>query len=802
MKKDFSLISILLAVPTVISILILLIIGALWYKTTKAIYKENISKVQSVYTRTAKDYSKYTIDNFIKEINEDIKYTINKRKKKDELELWKTFREINGEPLSDIKKILTDKTFSTDLSYYIFDYKGNCVFNPLDKDAEEKNFLNLKNAEGREFIKELIQLSKKSTMGSIIQKWPSNWHFLNKETISRNGITTFITFNNSHWILIARDDLAPLEYQLKQKWIKQLSLYSYGKNNHGYIFVAQLLPGYKSTCFGIEIVNSNNKAIVGKCLDSNVKDKCGFLYRKKYLSGIFKKGYSFVEYCYKIPGTNKYVKKISYIKLFKRWNWILGTGTYMPDLMTMINDTKLSMKKELNHIKTIITMTVTLILLSVLMIFKFADNFVHGKLNTIFKDFEKALDESRLIENKNFRIKQLKRLSDNLNKAIKKFKLYEKGYLESFANILEARDIYTKGHSQRVAIYAKAIAKALGLSEEQQDKIYKAGLLHDIGKIGIPDNILLKPGKLSENEYEIIKQHARISYELLRQIEHLKDLAEPIKHHHEKCDGSGYPDGLKCKDICLEARILAIADIFDALTSTRPYRKAFSPDKAIEILKEEKVDQDILNKSKDILIETFNSMEETKTSFMSEELDEIRGEIFKVDYMTGLLFITTFVKELREWIKQKDKFFLFGINIVGISKINYLFSTEVGNTVIESVAKAIKETESKMKEKGYEIISCRAYADIFFVACYSKDRNILKETKQTFEDDNLTKRIIDMFEKDGKCGIVNKKGTCITEFINLKTQMIKYPEDGKSAEELIFNIEKRLKSLTEFQKIA
>jgi len=792
-KKNFSLISLLLAVPTIIAILILLTIGMLWYKTTRNIYRENIKKVQSLYTQTAKNYSKYTIDNFIKEIKEDIEYTINKRKEKDKLELLGTFREIKGKPLQEIKRILADKTFSTNLSYYIFDNNGNCIFNPFDKDTEGKNFINLTNASGKRFIKRLIQLSQKLSTGVLIQQWPSNWHFLDKETISRNGITTFITFNNSKWILTARDDTEPLEYQLKQKWIKQLSLYRYGRNNHGYIFVISLLPKSNKNCFGIELVNPNSKNEIGKCLSLDKKDKCGFEYRKKYMSDILKKGYSFVEYCYKIPGTNKYVKKISYIKLFKKWNWILGTGTYMPDLMVMINDTKLSMEKELNHIKITIIITIAIIFLSVLMFYKFADNFVHKKLNTVFGRFERALDESRFIENKNFRIKQLKRLSDNLNKAIRKFKLYEKGYLESFANILEARDIYTKGHSQRVAIYARAIAKALGLSEEQQDRIYKAGLLHDIGKIGIPDNILLKPGKLSENEYEIIKQHARISYELLKHVEHLKDLAEPIKHHHEKCDGSGYPDGLKCKNICLEARILAIADIFDALTSTRPYRKAFSPEKAIEILKKEKVDQDILNKSKDILIEAFNSMEETKTSFMSEELDEIRGEIFKVDYMTGLLFITTFVKELREWIEQKNRFFLFGINIVGISKINYLFSTEVGNRVIESVAKAIKEIESKMKEKGCEIIGCRAYADIFFVACYSKDSNLAADAKQMLEETNLTKRIIDMLIKDGKCTITNSKGTCITEFIHLKTQMIKYPENGKSAEELIFNIEKRLK---------
>ncbi|MGC9063085.1 MAG: HD domain-containing phosphohydrolase [bacterium] len=150
---------------------------------------------------------------------------------------------------------------------------------------------------------------------------------------------------------------------------------------------------------------------------------------------------------------------------------------------------------------------------------------------------------------------------------------------------LEYYDRYTQGHSERVARYALKIGKKLGLDLETMRKIYWSGYLHDIGKIFVPQYILNKPSKLTKEEYELVKVHPVKSEELVLEIEGLEDVARIIRHHHERWDEKGYPDGLSDDDIPLGSRILGIADAFEAMTSERPYRKALTLEEAIEELK-------------------------------------------------------------------------------------------------------------------------------------------------------------------------------------------------------------------------
>ncbi|MGV1099092.1 HD domain-containing phosphohydrolase [Thiovibrio sp. JS02] len=142
----------------------------------------------------------------------------------------------------------------------------------------------------------------------------------------------------------------------------------------------------------------------------------------------------------------------------------------------------------------------------------------------------------------------------------------------SFVDMIEQRDTYTAGHTERVAHYCELIAKGMGLAHEQIKKLYKAATLHDIGKIATPDSVLLKPGKLTSLDYDLIKLHANAGYEMLSNIEMYKDLAVIILHHHERHDGSGYPDGLRGEDIPLLSRIMAVGDAFDAMTTNRIYK--------------------------------------------------------------------------------------------------------------------------------------------------------------------------------------------------------------------------------------
>ena len=156
----------------------------------------------------------------------------------------------------------------------------------------------------------------------------------------------------------------------------------------------------------------------------------------------------------------------------------------------------------------------------------------------------------------------------------------------SLASAIDAKDEYTKGHSTSVSRYSEALARALNLPEKDVERIKLGALLHDIGKIGIPESVLRKPSKLTDEEWEIMKQHPTIGAEkVLLPNESLHDLIPIVKYHHEHWDGSGYPEKLKGEDIPLAARIVAVADAYHALISDRPYRKGMSNEKACEILK-------------------------------------------------------------------------------------------------------------------------------------------------------------------------------------------------------------------------
>ena len=161
------------------------------------------------------------------------------------------------------------------------------------------------------------------------------------------------------------------------------------------------------------------------------------------------------------------------------------------------------------------------------------------------------------------------------------------GVVRAIINAIDAKDTYTCGHSDRVASYAKRIAKRMGLSDDECERVFMAGVLHDVGKIGVPDAILSKPGKLTDFEYEIVKQHPRIGYEILEHLKQLNYVLPGVLHHHEAYNGSGYPAGLAGEDIPLHGRILAVADAYDAMTSNRPYRSGMPHEKAESILRAE-----------------------------------------------------------------------------------------------------------------------------------------------------------------------------------------------------------------------
>jgi len=169
--------------------------------------------------------------------------------------------------------------------------------------------------------------------------------------------------------------------------------------------------------------------------------------------------------------------------------------------------------------------------------------------------------------------------------------------LLGLATALEAKDPYTRGHSERVGAWSRRIAVSLGLPPADVETIAQAGLLHDIGKIGVPEPILRKPGALDEREWALMRRHPLIGAQIVAPFECLAGAALVIRHHHERRDGSGYPDGLAGGAIPLGARIVAVADVFDALTSDRPYRSALPRQAALDHLVKEAgalLDEDVV----------------------------------------------------------------------------------------------------------------------------------------------------------------------------------------------------------------
>jgi putative two-component system response regulator len=171
---------------------------------------------------------------------------------------------------------------------------------------------------------------------------------------------------------------------------------------------------------------------------------------------------------------------------------------------------------------------------------------------------------------------RIKRFTDELDSA--------ESVLLSLAMTIEARDATTEGHCQRLASYAAALGTRIGLSSDDISALARGGFLHDIGKVGIPDAVLLKPTRLTVEEFAIMKGHTLIGDRLCGELRSLRRVRPIVRHHHERLDGTGYPDGLRGADVPLSAQIMGIVDVFDAMTTERPYKKAYSAEHAYEEL--------------------------------------------------------------------------------------------------------------------------------------------------------------------------------------------------------------------------
>jgi len=201
---------------------------------------------------------------------------------------------------------------------------------------------------------------------------------------------------------------------------------------------------------------------------------------------------------------------------------------------------------------------------------------------------------NRVTREQNFRLQDMNRnLEEKVRERTKqlanKHQELRTAYVQTvgaLAEAIDAKDAYTRGHSERVGVYASKIAREMGFTKEFIERVYIAGLLHDVGKIGIRDAVITKPDKLTREEYEEIMEHPAIGARILEPVDFLADIAPCVRHHHEWYDGSsrGYPDQLRGDSIPLPSRIILVADTVEAMTSDRPYRKALTIDRVISEL--------------------------------------------------------------------------------------------------------------------------------------------------------------------------------------------------------------------------
>jgi len=329
-----------------------------------------------------------------------------------------------------------------------------------------------------------------------------------------------------------------------------------------------------------------------------------------------------------------------------------------------------------------------------------------------------------------------------------KTKNYEES-IYSLVGMMERRDSYTAGHSKRVADYSILIAKKLNLSEDEQNLIYRAGMLHDIGKIEVPDVLLLKPEALTTSEYELTKTHSKIGYELLSR-DPFYDLSLIVLHHHERYDGTGYPYGLKGDEIPFMSQIISIADVYDAITTNRAYRKAMNKEKALKIIEDGRgslFNPDIVDVAKEVFIK--EKLSANISQIPKSMIEKVGFSYYFRDQLTGF-FNINYLKIL---IAQKENYKIlcaYHLNFKNFTEYNKKYSWKRGDQFLQDVATKISITYE-------DSVIIRVFGDNFLILFLDKhvdmDVSIFSSFVEQdkieidFKHFNLLDENIDTFDK-------------------------------------------------------
>jgi len=265
--------------------------------------------------------------------------------------------------------------------------------------------------------------------------------------------------------------------------------------------------------------------------------------------------------------------------------------------------------------------------------------------------------------------------------------------ITSFISSLEAKDVYTRGHSESVAFYACEIGKALNLTSSEINLLKTASLLHDIGKVGIPDYILLKPGRLSSTEFEIVKLHTVIGAEIISKVKEFASLSDVIKYHHERWDGTGYPEGIGGEDIPFFSRIISIADSYDAMLAERIYKRCKNKEEAIleiEGCAGSQFDPDIVKRALPVLRD-LSIYQVPFHSFVPPAVEEARKTYHYRDILTGARNINALAKDIEFIYKTCGNLYFLLVDIKQFYFHNISEGFLAGNEYLKNLSKILQE---------------------------------------------------------------------------------------------------------------
>jgi len=304
---------------------------------------------------------------------------------------------------------------------------------------------------------------------------------------------------------------------------------------------------------------------------------------------------------------------------------------------------------------------------------------------------------------------------------------YEKT-IYSMVEMIEDRDTYTAGHSKRVATYSKLIAQKMGFSEDDCVKIYQAGILHDIGKIATPDSVLLNPKTLNDLEYKLIQEHVSVGYRLIKNVPMFEPLAEIVYSHHERCDGKGYPRGLRGDEVTPLAQIMIVADAFDAMTTNRIYKAKRTIQEALAELvnlKGEQFHPNVVEAALIVLkdVELDHGITQLPTNEIEEErfsyfYKDILTEVYNHDYLDLLLVRNSY---------EKVYHYLHAFFLKDFTRFNKEFGWSEGDVILKDVANILKDY----------------YEDALIFRVFGDDFVVLSEDdKSMFEVENLIEKML------------------------------------------------------------